>query len=434
MRGPEAVRHFREYQELGNEVIGSFERVQERIGELLRRNAEETEAAVEELAGAYLPTLDAASVARAEALTGFRGFSRRKPLEALAHEARVLQGTIAKVVGDERYRRREYLVGPQGELTRALAERQDMLATWQQECDRFEELNGFLDLIQLGYDTPDFQEAWYQASYWKHWAQGDAICEVLGMGDFGDDVLPAYEKVRVPRDQWKAQVDEAAARVDAIHALVQQHDEAQARIPELPRIYLKQCHKVLGGFLKRADIGLLDDWLEESGGDRAILMMLRRLAGLRAKADVLTEMRDQGIKAKVDALRSRQAKHRRKAAKYARPKHAYTTLGQRDTDPKFRPKAQKMLVETQKLHKQLDRIERFDDYERFDLGQDPELWYVAMTRKRPSKYTPRLRAWYERNPGITPVFDDEVEPEEDHTAAVAMAAGLIDRHDSGYLS
>ncbi|MCB9679112.1 MAG: hypothetical protein H6737_28680 [Alphaproteobacteria bacterium] len=439
MRGHEAVRHFRGHQEIGNKVVSRLVQIQARIERTLEALAVEQRNALDALADAYLQSFDEAALLRAEQLTGFRGFSRRSPIKALEHEAHVLRTTIARIEADEHYVRREYLVGPNGELTRELAERESMLEPWQKECAKFEDLPGFMDLLEVKYDTPHFQESWWQPRYWTHWAQGDAVCEALGLGDFGDDVLPAYEKVRGPRDQWRAQVAETVTRIDAIHALVQHHDEAVARIPQLPEIYLQQCQDVLAQFLEHADPSLLDDWLKDAGGDRAILVALRRVAGLKAKADVLEEMRTQGLSPQIHAVTARVAKHRRKELKYGRPKHAYTNLSGRDTDAGFATKAQKMLADAQKLEAQLERIERFDDYAAFDLDQDPELWYVAFTRKAPSRYSPRLRAWYQRHPKATPAWDRDDRDDHDDRgdrddALVGAAAAFIDRSDSGYLS
>lgn len=438
MQANEAVTHFSNYGRIGAELLDRMKATQARLGAAIDAIDEELAEARTALAVAYLPTLDHEALARAEKLSGFRGFSRRKPFDAMKHERRVLQSAIARIVGSETYRRREFLVGPNGELTRELAERQSMLDAWQVDCSRFEDLPGFLKLIELKYDTPEFSTSWFTASYWKHWAQGDAICVALDLADFGDDVLPAYELVREPRDAWKRQVAEVQEKIDAVHTMVQRHDQAVARIPRLPELYLEQAQKQLAEFLAHADPSLLNDWLAEDGSDRAVLMVLRRVAGLKAKMEVLVEMRAQGVQAQIDALQARSAKHRRKVAKYRRPKHRYAKLSARDTDPKFAPKAKKMTKDLEKLESQIRRIERYDDYGQFDLEQDPELWYLAFTRKRPSKFSPRLRTWYTAHPEATPLFDPAFEDDDDEpidaATAVGLASGFIDRHDAGYLS
>ncbi len=385
--------------------------------------------ALRALAEAYLPELSAEALQRAEALSGYRGFSRRDPLVAMAHEAKVLAQTVARIEADESYVRREYLVGPVGEYTRELDERQSMLDEWQRECDRFETLDGFQQLLEHKYDTPDFDLSWWQPSYWSLWAKGDAICVALDLPDFGDDVLPAYEKVRAPRDGWREQVAQTQARIDAVHDLVRRHDEAQLRIPRLPDDYLLACQQVLTEFLDPADPGLLNDWCMEDGGDRPILLALRRAAGLKAKLDALDDALA-GLDALSTELGQRRAKYTRKASKYRRPKH-YSSYQTDAADPKFDAKSTKLERELEKLRQQVDSLDRFDDYDRLDLDQDPQLLWVAMTQKQPSRFMSRHRNWYARNPSAKArlLADDD-----DHTEAVAIAAAAMDRSDGGYLS
>ena len=393
------------------------------------RVLEERQEALLALARAYLPELSAPALQRAEQLSGYRGFSRRDPLSAMAHEAQVLGKTVLRIEADESYQRREYLVGPHGEYTRELAERQSMLDEWQRECDRFETLDGFDRLLEHKYDTPDFDLSWWQSSYWNLWAKGDAVCEALELDDFGDDVLPAYEKVRVPRDGWREQVAQTQAKIDAVHDLVRRHDEAQLRIPRLPELYLDQCNQVLAEFLDPADPGLLHDWAMEDGGDRPILLALRRSAGLKAKLDALDDALA-GLEALAQDLATRASKYRRKAAKYRRPKRRNRTQND-SADPKFVGKSDKIAAELQKLQRQLAKLDDFDDYDRLDLDQDPQLLWVSMTQKRPSKYLPSHRGWYTRNPHAKARL---LADEDDHAQAVGIAVSALDHSDGGYLS
>src|SRR5438093_1157454 len=65
-----------------------------------------------ELAAVYLPSLTDPAFERAARLTGFQGFARRDPRVAMAQERKVLQSQLAKLEADERYARRDVLVGP----------------------------------------------------------------------------------------------------------------------------------------------------------------------------------------------------------------------------------------------------------------------------------------------------------------------------------
>jgi hypothetical protein len=83
----------------------------------------------------------------------------------------------------------------------------------------------------------------------------------------------------------------------------------------------------------------------------------------------------------------------------------------------------------------MDRMAGYDDYDRFDLSNDPELWWYEFTRSRPPRQAVRLRQWYDRHPDLRPSHD-----EWDDAAAVATARAVADAtvaqqpDDVGYLS
>ncbi len=425
----EVVLHYATSKRMADAVAMRWRALGSTVQAAIDKVTAEEESARATLAAAYLLELTPEALQRVEQLTGFRGFTRRDPLKAMAHEVEVLRKTIARIMGDERWQRRMYLVGPTGGLTAALAEAQSMLEPWEEECAKFEDLAGFLELYEVKYDTPAFGEFWYEPKYWKHWAAGDRICELLDKPDFGDDVLPAYEKVRVPREEWRGQVAAANAKIDEVHNLVQTRDAAEQRIPLLPDMYLAQCQHQLSAFFANADLGLLEEWIETAGGDRGVQQVLRRCAGLKAKLDILQELRDRGISDQIAQFEGRAAKYARKATKFGRSKYHSRTFSSVDLDTKFREKLPKYESQPDKLTRQVARLMEYDDYGRFDLNNDPELWYVTFTKKRPSRFTPRLRSWYERNPDAAPEYDAD-----DLGGAVAEAAATFDRHDTGYLS
>ena len=78
-----------------------------------------------------------------------------------------------------------------------------------------------------------------------------------------------------------------------------------------------------------------------------------------------------------------------------------------------------------------DRVSSYDQYDRFELDNPPELWFYEFTGgKRPSRLTPSLRGWYERNPNRIPEHDTR-----DTIPRVAQAAPAQERLDElGYLS
>jgi len=426
---PQLIQHYEENAQRAALLRERYTLFMDWLDDQREQLRTEARAAHLTLARAYLLALSQPALARAERLTGFRGFTRRDPLRAMARELARLQKHITRIQADERYRQRTYLVGPQGKIALKLQEARDMLAPWEYECAKFEQLDGFLELLDIGYDTPDFGEKWWSASYWKHWALGDRICEALSLDDFGDDVLPAWEKASDPRTRWRAAVAEIEAAIEAVHELVRTHDEAAGRIPQLPALYLEQCQQLLAQFLEQADPALLNEWLGDED-DRGVLMGLRRAAGLAAKVEFLTEMYTFGVASVHGDLGVREEKYRRKINKFRRSKYAYSSFPETYLDVKFAARVPKLEDRVTQLDKLARRVIGYDRYDRFDLSNDPELWWREFTGGRPPRQLPRLRSWYDKHPSARPTLE-----REDAAGAVADAAAWQDEAaDLGYLS
>lgn len=392
----------------GKQVAAELSVIATRAEEVLARLAherEEIERAVQavqaerasqaaELAETVLPELSAEALLRARRSYAYGGFERRDPLRALPKEAAALQAELTRIEGNETWQRREALVGPYGSITRSLVEVGEFLATWQESCEPFESLDGFLHLVEISYDTPDFRLRWWAPEYWRAWAQGDAVCAALQMADFGDDVLPAYEKVRAPRDSWRAEVQRVTAERDAVLGLVQKHDEVQHRLQNLPALYLQECRLALARHLEQADAALMASW---NSADPVASEHLRRIEGLGAKVQILSQL-DEGIRALAERCEELGSNGRAQAEKLRRPKNYNRVIG----NP---PKVQKMASVIEKASQAADksvtireRILRFADYQRFPAGEAPELWYILMVGRGASRLTAHLGAWYERHP------------------------------------
>ena len=432
------VRHYEQNEASALGLVQQYGELADELADTIEDLKNAAAEAREALALAYLSAVEQPLLERAEELTGYRGFSRRDPLKAMDRERRVLQRTIAEIEADERYRKRAVLVGPGGPLTQAVDEAKDMLAPWEADCDRFEGLPGFMDLLDLRYDTPEFSLSFWQPSYWAVWATGDAICEALDMDDFGDDVLPAYRVVAGHRAIWQQQVAEAEAKVKEVHDLTQRRDQAEARIPHLPEIYLQQCHKQLAAYFADADLALLETWLRDVPAgdepDRGVLMALRRASGAAAKVGFVKELLDEGVRPAVDGFRQRKAKYARKAQKYQRPKYGRMTFGERDMDPKFLEKQSKYAERPGKIRRLVRSLLEYDGYDRFDLANnDQEAWFGEMTRKSPPSMLPKTRRWYARH-GTVEVLHDELLEERRHEAIAAATVAVAAADHLGYLS
>jgi hypothetical protein len=392
-----------------------------------------------EAAQAYLPGLTAEQLQRAQHLTGFLGFERRDPIKAMQHERTVLDGTVRRIEADQRYIDRELLAGADGTLTTKLVQTGEHLAPFTSECHKYEQHEDFLELIQVKYDTPEFDEKWWQSSYWKHWAAGDRICSDMGVDDFGDDLLPPYLKAAEQRAFWQNEYNLLQNQIGTVHQLTKNHDDALARIPYLPALYLNQSQTFLGEYLEEADGGLLEKWLSErADGDRPTIIALRKLAGLKAKQQYLQELQTEGIKLSIEQLRQRAWKFARKTEKYLRSKHYWRQISDSELDRKFAQKYEKYQQRPAKLRKLVDRIVVYDDYDRFDLSNDPALWWFEMTKKKPPRQWASTRRWYDRRPSFQIEHDawadDDATDEQPVPTGVALAAASRDLDEVGYLS
>lgn len=434
----DVVAHYRANRDAADGLLTAWHAVRDELEESIAQTRAAADAARNELAAAWLPELTPEALAAAEKLTGYRGFSRRDPLKAMAHEAEVLRKTIRRVEADPRYQRRQVLVGPGGELRLAVDEAKEMLAPWEAECARFEELEGWDELLLTNYDTPEFTLSFFQARYWVVWRNGDAACEALGLDDFGDDVLPAFHEADRNRATWRRTLAEAEAAVEAVHELVRARDRCEALLPRLPDKTLEACRTQLAGYFAGADLSLLEEWLVADAApdepDRGLLSGLRTVAGLTAKVGLLEELRDEGVASTIGQLIERRAKFDRKFWKYTRAKYQYTRFEPSALDRGFPKKLARYRARPDKVRRIARQIVAYDAYDRYELARNADaLWFLEMTGKTPSSQLPSTRRWYERHPDAT-LQRDPIEPELDPgvLAVAAVAASRAD--DLGYLS
>ena len=431
--GHQVAEHFRAQAQTIQGLIGDHRRVLDVIKQRDDELQAQLFAARRELASVYLKALDDENLVRVGKLTGFQGFERRDPRQAREQERKVLQSGVAKMEADERYQKRDVLAGPDGTLSQELKQNVETLAPLQAECDRFETLADFAQLIAIGYDTPQFQEKWWHASYWKHWAAGDKICRELGMKDFGDDVIPAYNKVAEPRNFMRGEVKRLETQINEIHELVRQHDQLAERLNRLDEIYLGEAQDFLGEHLMNADAALLEEWAKgEPDLLRAVQMGVRKIAGIQAKRSILVDMAQSGVPQMIQQLETRQQKAYQKYNKFARPKHSYSSFQDDIVNDGFDQKSKNMQVQINKLERRIDSMMANQNYAGFDLHNDPYLWWWYFMESPPPRYAPHYYDYYQRNPTINIVTDpDFVDAGPDRSEDVARAFVASDADTGG---
>jgi hypothetical protein len=438
VRGNEVANTFgHQAQQLGG-LIGEHKQLASELGGHIQTLDDQLVAARRELAAVYLPALDDAAIERAQRLTGFQGFTRRDPRIAMAQERKVLTARLPQLEADPRYQRRDVLLGADGTLTQERDQAAEAVAPLQAECDKFETLLGFTELVEIGYDTPRFAEHWWHGAYWRHWAAGDRICKALGLNDFGDDVLPAYQKYAEPRDVLRADLNRLDGEIAAVHALVQEHDQLADRLARLESVYLTESQQFLGEHLEHADVALLEQWVTgDAELERAVRMGVRKLAGLNAKRQFIAQIRDDGVAPLVGDLSARQSKAQQKRAKFSRPKNAYTTFAPTVVDARFDDRAAGLRAQNDKLRRRIDALMLADNYYDFDLRNDSSLWWMHFMGVPPPRLAPGLFGYYQARPSIMPLVDPDYVDMTDSpsTVGAAVAAVMRDHEPSGgYLS
>jgi len=428
------ITHYAHVQQESDRLVKELNRLSLQLTQAEKAAVEKQHKVIVLLSEAYLPELTPEHLTACARRTGFRRFATFNPLEAMAHEKERHEHVIAAIEADPAFIERRKLVGPHGKLTRQWKEAQEMAQPWIDECAVFQAHEGFVDLFESGYDTPSFEHQWWTPTYWKRWATGDRICRDMGENDFGDDILPAYRRVYDEREKWLTQVRGFEKKIDHVHHLVRQRDDAQSRIENLPIAYLKRCRVMLEEFLLHADPGLLHEWAE---GDRAVHVLLRRWAAEVAKAAHLFELREHAVAPFAIDLRARSAKAARKIRKFRlKPSKArYERIR-----PGFDDKVKKYDGRIDKWRQLSRRMSDYDATLSEAWIDQPQLWFREMTGSRPPRQLTALRQWYDRNPDVrVPSAKSAAKAAEKQrqAQAAALSAAYVQTHqaaDQGYIS
>lgn len=425
--GPQVAAHYRHQAEVLYQVYGTYQGLVAELKEADAKVTEQRTKARVELAALYLNELSTAAFERVAKLTGFQGFARRDPRQALEHERHVLQQSLAKLESDPQYANRDMVAR---QLADEIANAKDTLAPLEAECQKFEAQLGFKELVDIGYDTPRFGVKWWHASYWKYWATGDKICKALDMSDFGDDVLPAYNKAAEPRNFMLTEVKKFEAQLDALHELVREHDRITNRLANLESIYLAEAQAYLGEHLEHADSALLEQWVgAEPAMQRAVQMGLRKIAGLSAKKRFINEIEHTVTNTLLPQLSERQQKAKAKSFKFARPKYEYNRVPGDLINEQFDAKMTGLTTQREKVGGRVQKLVAAENYAGFDLRNDEEMWWLFLMQSPPPRLAPTLFDYYQRRPDAQPITDPDyadLGPTPGEAAAMAYAAGELE--------
>jgi hypothetical protein len=248
-------------------------------------------------------------------------------------------------------------------------------------------------------------------------------------------VLPKYKQYAEPRDVMRGDVQRLQQQIDAVHEVVQKRDQTADRLAHLDEIYLDSAQGFLGEHLAHADLALLEQWSANEPEARAVQIALRKLAGLAAKRTIVGEIRSQGVPQLIGSLAERRDKANAKIFKYQRPKNAYGYAPDTLINSQLDAKTATMQANQVKLQRRLDTMMAFDDYSRFNLTNDSQLWWWYFFESPPNRYyTPGLFDYYQRRPDFRVIEDDVDLREPGDGVAAAYVAGGLEGAQTGYLS
>lgn len=398
----------RVYQEQEEELARTLSEVQRDLSELKGR----IQAAVADLAHAFLPAADEAAVAAAAAATG----NARLPdlLAGLrqAHERRLARR--AEIEASAEFRDRELLLHPTtGTLAQQVAEADENLRASSPTVARYEAIGGFRTL-HARHGKPPVSPAVkllgriFLIGFILEWGRRDAERRLLEAfpGSTVERCMSDYEEARRTRDFWEAEAKKRRAEKVRVEDLVREHETLGAEVAA----FEESARASLRGELARYLAGC--EAFEEirAGAGPGARVAASSVLALKQKEAYLQRMAGYLHREVVDR-QQQQHKLRTVAGKWQRnpgkrlsgDKTAWLVTGPAR-------KAESTRRQVTKVHKVKTAIIDFDDWELYDrvLDDDEVLaWDVF------------ARASDERMPGddfVAEMIPDVGEYREEHGA------------------
>ena len=361
------------------EEISDLNRLtQERLDE----TREAREAARVEAATAFLPSFDPVSLEQCERLAGLAPGWAALQIKRVQDEDVALAARIAQIERDDNFQSRERLIGHGGEWQEALAEAARNLAPFEATVQKHEALPSFKELIETGYDTPEYKVAFYNFKYYRLWKHADEACEKLAQEPFAlvrQLYLDALEK----RNQRKAKHTEVLLRVQNLTRLVNEHDAKIARREALRGpAPLTESREAVGEWLAKLNRRALADTLKQAGR-LDLLNAVMKLDGIEAKSAYLESMIEDDLAAD---LRAEMSKLDHDMVKYARPKKAGTRFPAAAIQKRFHDRPARYHRRIEQRRAIVERVYDWDDYDYVDYddwGTGVPWWYFITGRSDP---------------------------------------------------
>lgn len=410
MSGPySATRYVKEAQRLRQEYSQTLSRLNqassEGKGQLLGLE-ERTRSALGELVAALLPDLSPSSVQRAVQLTGYLPLMQNDLSRAMAQTKQQIEGRIAEIAADRRYRDRLLLRAPRvGMLVRDVAELEEFRAPLVELCEKCQHPR-LARLLSSEYGTPKYDVGFWRVSYYQDWKAADEILSKFPAGKAFSDLRNEYNTACETIAVYDGKLSKLRGEIQASEALEREHDEARQRIEDLPATFLNNAREQLASYLRDLDLPSIGDRLSF---DPQLEGLAKRYFGLRKQTEYLRDTQKHMLQDSRAAIEQSIKAMDREIAKYERPKFAYASL------PASRfERLQQWQRRNQRCHGQ---IERFNDtqhvivaFNHYDHGRLDEdfLWWDLITHGRlQGQYIDEVSRFH----SLHPSYRYEVPPE-----------------------
>jgi hypothetical protein len=408
MEARQVALHFARRERQAGTAARWFEALHRRCAEARRAVEDQRRRAAEALAAACLPALDPEALVRCRRLSGYEGFVDCDPHRGLLLERRRLERSVARVEADPRWQAREHTTSTAEANAEARRETLEMLAPWEEECARFERLDGFQTLLGCGYGTADFALRWWQPEHWSAVRLAESLARSLGMADFDDELLPAWRHAEAQRAWWRRTLAELDAELEILRALEAERAAALERLAGLEDAILAEARTRLAEHLVDADAASLARRLDDEAGDASdtveVRRALRRLACVEARARFLAELEHDGLEPLIAELRARAGTWAESASAARGAARRRARISDAALAPDFDAEFKRHDARRRRLEAMIDTLERFDDSDPFALGNPWRLWWIEIFGEaRPPRALPRTRRWLKRHPEARPL-------------------------------
>jgi hypothetical protein len=360
-----------------------------------------------ELATIYLPNIVPATTEAILPLTGFRAFSLKSPNEELHARRDTLSRRIAEIEKDPLYVNRQQLIDPiVGEHTLAKEKVGSQKELIDQSVSRFESLEGFLDLLERNYDTPDYNVSKLSLQYYRDWKRGDEIEDsFISHGKEGEKIRPSfsdlayqYRQVKQAADNYQSDIDRLDREIGKINGLVAEREEALRSLTTLADDVLAEARARLLDHVQHADRA---DLAERAKDRPEILATLKHIEGLEKKTEYLEALTRQYVDSDAEALLDRIASLEKKAIKYSRPKNRSARVPASDAERWLKDPTPKLRQRWGRYHTSHTTIYSFNRYDNYDFFSN-YLWWDVMTDGRlDGNFIPEVSDYRATNPEAT---------------------------------